>query len=203
MSYIRILFTIALAILISSCTTILKTAYGFKKPRLETLASIHSFEHKNGLDSTKTSVFKDFRSFVLASQQGFITIPDAIFFNREGEFVSYNKTAKDCNADIDSFITDLETFHTYPVDPNIKLSDFTQLVSIPDHVELDIADINVFITWTIYVGKLNEDKAFEWIKLLENARANGANINYFLLNCDYQKSWNLPIEVQKKLGIKS
>jgi len=186
-----------------SCTSILQIAYGVKKPRLETIESIHVFENENGLDSTRTSTFKDLRSFVLASQQRFVTIPDAIFFNKEGHFVSYNKTAKECSANVDSFIEDIETFNTYAVDERIQLSNFVKLLSPQEEQELAKADINVFITWTVYAGRLNEEKAFEWVKLLEQAIANGTSINYYLLNCDYQKSWNIPKEVQKKLGIKS
>lgn len=203
MKYILLITTIAVVVCFSSCNTVLKTAYGIKKPRLETIESIHSFQHKSDLDSTRTIVFKDLRSFVTASQQDFLTIPDAIFFNSKGHYVSYNKTAEDCNANVDAFISDLKTFDTYPIDESIELSNFAKLLTKTDQNELNKAEINVFITWTVYAGRLNDEKAFEWVKLLENAKANGANINYYLLNCDYQESWNIPKEVQKKLGIKS
>ena len=63
--------------------------------------------------------------------------------------------------------------------------------------------ISVYITWTMYSGKLNDEKAFEWIKLLEKAQSTGLNVEYYLVNCDYQKDWNIPLDLQKKLRIKA
>lgn len=203
MNFYQISSLVLILLCLSSCNALLKTAYGIKKPKLETLSSIHAFEHEHGLDSTKTITFKDFSSFITASQQGFITIPDAIFFNEEGHFVSYNKTAQDCNANVDSFIKDMDTFDTYPVNETIKLSDFTQLLTPNILNNGSQTGIHVFITWTTYAGKMNDEKGFEWVNLLEEVQSNGANVNYHLLNCDYLESWNIPKEVQKKLGIKS
>jgi hypothetical protein len=50
---------------------------------------------------------------------------------------------------------------------------------------------------------LAQKKAFLWIDLLEKAKSEGVKVNYYLLNCDYQKSWDIPEESKEKLGIKS
>jgi hypothetical protein len=60
----------------------------------------------------------------------------------------------------------------------------------------------VFITWAVFAGKLNDEKAFEWVKLLNDAKKKGINVNYYLLNCDFQKSWNLSKEEKEGIGIK-
>ena len=63
-------------------------------------------------------------------------------------------------------------------------------------------DITVFITWAKYVGSLNKEKAFDWVKLVNQANQKGLNVKYYLLNCDFQKNWNLNEKQKSDLGLK-
>jgi len=182
------------------CQTTVKTAYGIKKPRLETQASIKKYLVKNKVDTSHVYVLKDLSAFVTASSKNLLSIPDAVFFNKNGNLVRYKKETEDCNAKVDDFIAEIGNFSALPEDPNIKMDELLgMLYGKPISAK---ADVNVFITWTVYAGRLNKTKAFEWIKLMEKAKANGIKANWYLLNCDYQKSWNLPPQAIEKLGIK-
>jgi hypothetical protein len=182
------------------CKPALKTAYGIKKPRLENEVSIKKYLAKKHVDTTNVYTFKDIQAFLVTSQKGMLSFPEAIFFNKQGNLVRYKKEAETCNAAVDDFLLDLGSFSDLPEDKSITMDEFQGLLKGAG--ELEKADVNVFITWTIYSGRLNKTKAFEWVNLINKAKANGINDKVYLLNCDYQKSWNLPPQVIEKLGIK-
>jgi hypothetical protein len=192
---------ILLALVFSSgCQSALKTAYGIKKPRLENKVSIKKYLTKYKVNATDVYTFKDIQSFLKAGQEDLLSFPEAIFFNKDGNRVRYKKEAEACNAKVGDFLSDLENFSKMPQDSSMTMKQFFELLS--DKPTVENADVNVVITWTKYVGRLNKTKAFKWIELIESAKAKGINVNYYLLNCDYQKSWNLPPQVIEKLGIK-
>lgn len=176
-----------------SCKSyILKTYYGLKDPEIECQTSIKRFLVKNKIDTTDVFVFKDFNSFTRASKMKLLRVPDAIFFNKAGNYVSYKKSATDCNAKIGTFISDLNSFPTLEQDENRKLNDLITLITNNKNQKLETNDVNVFITWGVFAGKLNRDKAFQWVKLLKQAQKDGVKVNYYLLNCDLQEGWNIP-----------
>jgi hypothetical protein len=148
-------------------------------------------------------VFRNSASFAKASQKNILNIPEAMFFNKAGNMVRYKKETVDCNANVDDFISDLEHFSNIEADESFTISELKTIIKTSSSDSLQNADINVFITWTVYAGKLNKDKAFEWAKLLETAKSKGINVRYYLLNCDYQKSWNISKTALEKMGVKS
>lgn len=193
---------VLLLMIVCGCHSAMKTAYGIKKPRLETETSIKKYLVKEKVDTTGVLVFRDLPSFFKASQMNLMNVPEALFFNRNGNLVRYKKETETCNAKVDDFITDLSQFSNMQEDKSITISQFSGLLK-GNASQQENADINVFITWTVYAGRLNKTKAFEWIRLLETAKSKGINVNYHLLNCDFQKNWNIPKEVCDQLGIKS
>ncbi len=196
------IIAIALMFCLSGCHTVAKTLYGIKKPRLEDENNIRNYLLHYSLEAKEVYVFKDLISFAQASEKDMINFPEALFFNRAGYLVRYKKETVDCNAKVADFIADLQHFSELAADQSVKVTNLTSLLDTSNRQPVLDADINVFITWTIYSGKLNKEKAFEWIKLLEHAKSKGVSVNYYLVNCDYQKSWNIPKPLQKKLGIK-
>jgi hypothetical protein len=190
-----------LMVCLAGCKSVLKTVYGIKKPKLEDNISIRGYLLKNHIDTSNVYVFKDLKAFTTASQMKILNIPDALFFNKDGFMVPYKESTANCNANVGKFISDLATFSSFKYEDTKRESDLQDLI-VGDKTQFENADINVFITWTIYAGKLNRDKAFEWIKLLQSAKAKGVKVNYYLLNCDYQKSWSLNRQQQIFLGIK-
>jgi len=169
---------------------------------METMVSVNEYLNQNGVDTARVYVFRDLGTFALASQRKFLSFPDAYFFNRNGEAVNYPKTAEHCNGQVGSFIEDLREFDSWPSDPAKNMSGLSDLLS-PSLNGKPVADITVFITFTTYSGKLNPEKAFEWIKLLEKAKREGISVEYYLVSADFMKGWNIPPYLQKKWGIKS
>lgn len=184
-----------------SCTTIVKTAMGVKKPRLETKLSVKKYLVENDVYTSDVYVFRNLKAFALASEYQFLSFPDAFFFNEKGELVHYPKTTENCNAQVGSFIDDLKGFSDWPSDQNVHMEAFTKLLD-PDFNETQAAAISVFITFTTYSGKLNREKAFEWIALLEKAKQNNLSVKYYLVSADYMQSWNIPESLKKKWKIR-
>ncbi|RZJ68118.1 MAG: hypothetical protein EOO50_03260 [Flavobacterium sp.] len=196
----KILLYCLVVFVLACCTAALKTSYGIKKPELETRQSISLYLQQHDVDTSKTYVFKDLMSFGKASQRKFLSFPNAYFFNEKGFAVSYPKTTENCNAKVGDFISDMTSLATLPADSTRKLSDFKELLQ--PKIDDSIASVNVFLTFTTYSGKLNDEKAFEWIKLLEKLKREGISVNYYLVSGDYLKSWNIPPSLQEKWGIK-
>lgn len=190
-----------LVISLCNCKTALKTAYGIKKPKLETEESVKQYLAKNEIDTSKVFVYKDILSFAKASEMNMMSFPEALFFNKDGYLVRYKKETEECNARVDEFLSDLKQFSKMPEDRSITTDKFFAMLAGDKPPKTD-ADITVVITWAVYVGRLNKEKAFEWVRLLEVAKTKGIKVNYILLNCDYQKSWNMPQQLIEKLGIK-
>jgi len=197
----KITFLFLLAFLFG-CKPAAKMIYGIKKPMLEDKQSIQAFLQNSKVDITKVLYLRDFKSFISVAQMKLMSFPNALFFNKDGAFVDYNQTPSDCNANVGTFISDLTTFKNSTVDSTKTLNQIIPYVDV-DKNGIPQSDITVLITFAKYTGKkLNKEKAFEWVKLLETAKQKGINVNYYLLNCDYQKSWNIPKQLYPKLGIK-
>jgi hypothetical protein len=183
-----------------SCSTMAKKYYGIKSPRLEDKASVNKFLNSKKIDTTRVLYFRSLRDFAVASQNKYLAIPNAYFFNADGNWVPYMKSAKDCNASVDDFILDLHRFDKEAANEQISLPMMTSLLTGADKIKS--SEITVLMTFTKFAGRLNREKAFEWVRLLEAAKSRGLPVNYYLVNCDYQKSWNIPPEIIKKYGIR-
>ena len=182
------------------CQSAAKVAYRVKAPRLESDASVRSYLSKNKIQASEIYYFKDILAFAQASKMKLLSFPDAIFFNENGQMVTYKKSAEDCNAGVDDFIKDLKNISNTPDPEAVTLSDLSNLLST--NLPSNSNRITVVLTFTIYSGRVNDEHAFAWIELLDQAKKNNVAVDYYLLNCDYQKSWNLNQKLIDKLGIK-
>ena len=176
---------IILVILTTSCKSSLRRSYEINDPKIENYISINNFLNTKNVDTSNVYVFKNIISYATASNKKLLNIPDAVFFNKDGYQVSYKKSAKDCNAKIDGFLSDLNNFSNLTFDTNKKMEDVVKLISNNKKTKPVATDINVFITWAIFAGKLNDEKSFNWVKLLEQAKANGIKINGIMV----KNSW--------------
>lgn len=187
--------------ILTSCKSSLKKKYEIKDPKIETELSIKSFLNSKKIDTSNVYIFKSLMTYSIASQKKLLSVPDAIFYNKEGNFVNYKKSASDCNGKIDSFLSDLKSFSEIESDETNKIDNFIKFLKDGDKIKKNLKEVNVFITWAIFTGKLNEEKAFEWIRLINDAKKQGVSINYFLVNCDFQEVWKLTDEQIKSLNI--
>ena len=196
MKKITILITVLLMV---SCKPLAKIIFHVKSPDFETIDKQRKFLKKNKVFVSDFFYFKDFNSFTSASKNRYLSIPDAFFFNKEGNLVRYKKSSSDCNAKVGDFINDLKEFSNAPSDSSININKLLPLFESESKIEIKKTDVTVFLTWAVFAGKVNKNKTFEWIKLLEKAKSNGINISFYLINCDLQDSWNLTNEQKNKI----
>lgn len=198
----KTLILICLVAFLASCNSVTKTLYGVKNPKIESIASTQKYLVKKGIDTTNTLVFKDLMSFAIASNTDLLVIPDAMFFNSNGEFVPYKESAESCNADVDSFLSDLKNIDNKETNSSLTISKMSSLLKHTNGKPLEIdkkQEIYVFITWSKYAGRVNKIKAFTWIDLIEKARKEDLKVIYYLVNCDLQESWEMTDEQIKNL----
>lgn len=187
-----------LFILLINCKTLTKINYGVKNPNFKKIHDLRNFLNKNNIDSKSIYFFKDFDNMIKAYQLKYSTIPDAYFFNQNGNFIPYKNNTEQCNAKVDDFITDLKNININKSE-NKNIIDFIPLLSNDKNEVIVLNEITVIITWATYLGKVNKQKAFEWIKLLEQAKDKGIKVNYYLVNYDLQECWELSSDEKKEI----
>lgn len=190
--------SLLLFILLINCKTLTKISYGVKNPNFKKNNDLYSFLKKDNVDSKSIYFFKDYDNMIKAYQLRYSTIPDAYFFNNNGNFIPYKSNAEQCNAKVDDFITDLKNININKSE-NKNINDFIPLLSNDKNEVIVLNEITVIITWATYLGKMNKQKAFEWIKLLEQAKDQGIKVNYYLVNYDLQECWDLSSDEKKEI----
>ncbi len=189
-----ILFTLLTAV---GCKQLLLQKMELTQPKLETPKSLTAFLEKYHVSKDiAVYVFESKKSLDEGYSDGW-SIPDASFYNKQGYFVNYKLTPTDCNAQVGPFIENAQSINTMAYDENNHLSYYegklaalntgeSLLLSNEAHI-----DAYIVIRWAKYLGKINVDKSFEWIKVVAHANQNGSKIKLIFLNCDYQKSWDI------------
>lgn len=178
------------------CESTAKFLYGVKSPKAETSESLKRYLVKHKIDTTNVLYFNSAQSLAAAGQQSYVRFPDIIFYNKAGKRVLYSKTANDCNARVDEFLLDLKNFHLLEETE----TDIAELTTYLTPGVNELADVNIFITWTTYSGRLNKTKAFDWVRLIEKAKSEGISINYYMLSADFMYDWKEEIEQMKNQG---
>lgn len=184
---------------LSSCTTILKTTYGIKKPQVENKGTLIKYLTKTGIDTNNTLIPKDLKLFKKVAGEFGESIPEAVMFDSEGNRVTYKKTDQDCNAGLFSTIPSLTKNSKLRDEKGTNLTEFIQeLVTMNNQDEvknLPKSDYYLFISWAKYVGKLNQDHVKDWIDLVKANK--NVKITVYKVNMDFQQVWGL--ELGKKM----
>lgn len=181
-----------------NCQSIAKLSYGVKDPEFKENKELNQFLQKNKLQATTYFKFKDFDNMLKAFKLKFSSIPDAYFFDKNGNYIPYKNSAEECNAKVDDFIYDLEK-KNYKIDSSKNINQLIDLLTSDKNESIVQNEITVLITWATFMGKVNKEKAFEWVKLLDLAKSKGIKVNYYLVNYDLQKSWNLSKSEEKEV----
>lgn len=192
-------FILPFIFLIVSCKSITKIYLGVKNPTFKTHEQINDFLIKKDLSQSSIYYVKSWVNYENLLKSKYSSFPEAFFFNNEGEFVNYKKDSKECNANVGEFIKNLNNFSNFKIDKTKNIKTIEENISNNKGEKFDHAEINVVITWATFLGKVNKNKAFEWIKLLEEAKKEGINVNYYLVNYDLQESWNLNSNDKKEI----
>ncbi len=182
---------------ITGCSTMAKKMYSVKSPNFESYESQKTFLKDRDVD-VQSYYYKDVSAYAQASKNKRIDIPNAYFFNKDGNFVSYKKSSTDCNANVGGFIADIKNFKNLEETDSFNIREVFSLTNIDSSEIATLSEINVVLTWAVFAGKVNDEKTFKWIQLLKQAQNEVVDVKYYLLNCDLQHNWNLS-DMQKKL----
>lgn len=170
-----------------------------KNPKFKNMSELYFFTKKHDVNLNSIYCFESWDKMTTAFNLKYSSIPNAYFFNKKGNFVNYKKTTNDCNAKVDDFIENLEIFSTNKSDSLRNINQVLTLIKNDKNDKIKQGDITILITWASFLGDVNKDKAFEWIKLLERAKDKGIKVEYYLINYDLQKSWNLSESKEKEI----
>lgn len=181
-----------------NCQSIAKLSYSVQQPKFKTKKELYVFLDKYKVNTNSTYCFKNFDNYVNAFNLKYSTIPDAYFFDKNGNYIPYKNSAEECNAKVDDFIYDLEK-KNYKIDSSRNINQIIALLTNDKNESIVQNEITVLITWATFMGKVNKEKAFEWVKLLDLAKSKGIKVNYYLVNYDLQKSWNLSKSEEKEV----
>jgi hypothetical protein len=176
-------------IVFSSCSSAkLKEVYNVTDPTPQTAMSVQTFLRENGFENKNLIFFKDLKSLAFAQELKYFSMPTSLFYNREGQFIDFAACGVDdaeMQAQFSENVSDLSQFKIkskYNIDEILALVDGQ---NVPD---TSLAETTVILTFGTWFGKLNED-SFTRLKLLEAEKANGADIQIFLLSCDVIENW--------------
>lgn len=183
----------------------IKNAYGVKNPKFETIQTTSAYLEDYNVNSETLWVTRDLNSFafLLNTKEPQISFPNAYFFNSQGRFLEYKKSAEECNANVENFINELSEIINTKQGGTFTIDYFLDHIYTKNLKEAMLdpkADGYVVITWSIFMGnKLNKEKAFDWVSLIKKLNDEDLVIQYFLLNMDPQKSWGLSPEQEVEL----
>ncbi len=184
----RKIIVIGIAVLgLVGCKAIAMKMNGMTDPQLENAQTIREKAHAFGMDTTNivTVHSKDFPNELKRSG-----IPDALIYDRNGNYIEYRATDTSCNAGLFQFIPDLKLNTTYNQPAAISLDELWKKYRDLNGnmlAAVEPADFYVLIYWTAWSGKLNKDHVKIWEDL---AKANtNCSIKVIKVNLDLQDYW--------------
>lgn len=179
------------------CKQLLLHKMDVSQPQLETPKSITQFLNKYKVPKDIDIYIFGEHTFLEEAYRNKLSVSDAVFFNEQGYFVNYKMKPTDCNANVGPFLKNASSINEMVCDTNIHLSKYEgKLKNMKTGEDLLFSSegpINAYVVihWAKYLGKINVDKSFDWITVIEEANDSGSKIKLIFLNCDYQKAWNI------------
>lgn len=187
----KFILLLTAASLFINCSPIMKTVYGIKNPKFTDTETTHKYLTKKGIQG-KDVYLKSVTDWGKVAN-GEVKIPDAIFFNPEGQQVEFRVSAQECTNNITVFLENIDKISTLPVKEGITLNQLVQHIADNNGKPITIdsnADAIVFINWATYMGKLNKT-VFEWTDIIQKIPETGSKlkVDYYLLNFDLLEHW--------------
>jgi len=186
---------------LASCTITRKINFELNK---ETDASMLAFLDRNNVDYKKEDLatLNSAYAYGLFSNNGYLQVPEAHFFNRDGYRVNNNFRGTNCG----QVIKNAEKINTAPIsDKKENLNTFAEnfdFMAVPNESQIQY-DAYVVISWGIFADKdVHEanETAFKWYKSLKEDYPD-MKIKVILLNIDLQEKWHLTKEQEEILGV--
>lgn len=190
--YILIVVTM---ILLSGCKKSILILNGIRQPKIENYESQKEFLKKYDLPVNEIISFKDSVGIYKLSYKS-IGIPDAAIFDANGYFLPYANDTVNCNAGVSPFIEFLIAGSETRIDSSFKMDFlFNELVYSDSQKPLDDSDLHgkydyyVMFFWSVFTGRLNKKKVYEWYQSVEEQKQAGLKIRSYFVNLDCQEFW--------------
>jgi len=185
-----------------SCNRIALIYYGVKNPKIESINSIRKYIEKQNISNYELIFFKninELNNFKKEFNQ--LKVPDAYFFNQKGTYVSYKKNAQECNAHVDDFIIDLKNISTKHSNSKINIHSLNKYFvnTNNDKITLKKGKIIVILSFAKFLGKVNNEHSFEWIKSLKKVNGD-IDLKIYLLSSDFMNFWNISTDDLPKIN---
>ena len=96
-----------------------------------------------------------------------------------------------------AFLLSIDSISNLKPGSDFSIQKFTaDFISLASHKNIIIDDTNhyeisIVITSAKYLGKLNEDKVFQWEAIVNKLRESGHKIRYYKLFFDYMDFWGV------------
>lgn len=182
------MIAMALCCLFPSCFYLAKKVYGVRKPRVESSSSLLKKAIGIGLDTLDMMTLSS-DSFLYRLK--YSKLPDADLFDAEGNYIEYRTTDTSCNAGLFGFIPDLEKGGVYKKTGKKTLQTYMNALRDIRGGQAKLSgsgyDFYVFVTWAVWIGRLNKDHSLEWQKL---AKSNSkCKIKFVCVDMDFQSHW--------------
>ena len=179
---------LCIGLLTGSCTFLIYKAYGIKNPGIENEKSLTKFLRKKKMRTDNFVTIKSEHFLMTLKGKG---IPDADFFDANGEYLEYRANDSSCNAGVFGFIPTLGTNTSFKKTGLKNLQKEWDKYLSPTGAALPSlpkADYYMFIYWTAWSGRLNKDHVKVWE---DSALANTkAKVHVVKVNMDLQEYWD-------------
>ena len=187
----RLIFILPLAILVSSCTPILKLYMGAKNPKNENEKSLTEYLERKGLrtDNLYALDIPDYQ-YLNKIVNG---APDIMIFTSDGRLIKY-KPDSSCNASAFGFLESVSPEMEFDYIDSVSFEDcFSRLRDLNGNPVVvqksEDIDFYLIIFWAKFLGRLNKDH----VKIWEEQALNNPNakIKVFKVSKDMQEWWDL------------
>ena len=191
-SLILTVLAISVGVLRKSSASIVKAIWEVKDPAIENSETISKTAARYGLNkaSVVTVAPAEFPGILNNFHHG---IPEALIFDKAGRYIEYKANDSACNAGIFGFIPTLNSLGDYKrTGKTTLLKTMAPLrdlngAPLPKNFIDTTADFYIFISWTVFAGKLNRDHVYKWQELV--AKNKMAKIQVVEVNMDVQRWW--------------
>lgn len=195
----NLIIIILIGSLITQCTSIIKVAYGFKKPQIISLTKVNKsiakynlnyFEHYSITGEGFYDYFKRNTS-----------VNNLMIFNKEGQMISPKKLSICSGSKIDFIDQFTDTSQTITIDTiNISslLLELRTLLGERFHFDNAGAEYTILLTWATFAGKLNDELTRSWAEKLKAKNNISLKVMYICIDPrDFWPDGELDVRIKK------
>lgn len=165
---------------------------------LETPSSIKEYVQENNIRVHPQHLYslKDLHTFAEYNENDRLSLPEILFFNKEGKQVENNFNTNKCT----NILNDIPQINSLNIDSTAnnvtqKLSEFKPLFE--SEFNQNIPSVIIFFAKYTKNHKSINRQSFEWYELALQQE----EVNIFLVSFDLMEEWNISKETKQGLGI--